>query len=137
MDFMSMNGPETQGPQYGPNESQYIPPLETWPPQQPMQAQQTPMASGWQYHDPHGTLSPYGGQPTDVPVLPQIEKRSVVVPWIFVGIGVLIPLSALVVGIWAMIQARHEVDKRFHAIAAVAMGLFTLHMLPLIAIIAS
>lgn len=120
---MSVNGPET--PKYGPNESQYIPPLETWPPQQPtQQAPGAPMATGWQYHDPHGTMSPYGMQPTDVPVLPQIEKRSVVVPWIFVALGLIIPLSALIVGIWAAIQARHEVDKRFHAVAAAGIGLF-------------
>jgi hypothetical protein len=123
---MSVNGPET--PKYGPNESQYIPPLETWPPQQPAQAQQGPAMAGWQYHDPHGTSTAYGIQPTEVPVLPQIEKRSVVVPWIFVGLGLLIPLSALIVGIWAAIQARHEVDKRFHAVAAAGLGLFALQI---------
>jgi hypothetical protein len=108
---MSVNGPESpmggQRPttnQYGAtapygapaqgynDQSQYVPPLQSWPPQAPG--------------------APVYAQP----------KRSLVAPWLFVGLGLIIPLSALIAGIWGASKAKD--DERCKAIAIVGIAVF-------------
>jgi hypothetical protein len=90
---MSFDGPEA--PTYTADQSQYVAPLQSWPPQ----ASQAP-----------------------VHVAP---RRSIVLPWVFVALGVIIPLSALITGIWAMVQARGG-DRRYVTIAVVGIAVFLL-----------
>ena len=85
--------------QYSPDQSQYVPPLQSWPPQ----GQQVPQFSPVPYT--------------------QAPQHSVVLPWIFVAIGLVIPLSALIAGIWALTKVR-ERGSRYLAIGISGIGLF-------------
>ena len=96
---MSVEGP--QNPAYTPDQSQYIPPLQSWPPQAP-QAAHVPQFSPVPYTEP---------------------QHSVVLPWIFVALGLVIPLSALIAGIWALTKVR-ERGGRYLAIGISGIGLF-------------
>ena len=105
---MSPNSPETPTQKYGPDQSQYIPPLESWPPQAPAMNQYQPHA-----YDHHEIAAPPA-------------QESVVVPWCFVGLGILIPLSALIVGIWAL--TRTHSDNRYVTLAFAGCGVFAVMM---------
>lgn len=110
-----MNGPETPSTnqyaaapaypapsqQYTPDQSQYVPPLQSWPPQAP-QAQQPQQYQQWPQQFQHQA---YDHRYVE-------ERKSVVLPWIFVGLGIFIPLSALIAGIWALFQVRKR-DARY------------------------
>ena len=94
---MGASRPEVN--QFTPDQSQYVPPLQSWPPQQA--------------HVPQFSTVPASAE----------QKHSVVLPWIFVALGLVLPLSALVVGIWACFKVR-ERGGRYLAIAVSGLGLF-------------
>jgi hypothetical protein len=102
---MTPDGSDTTTQQYDPNQSQYIPPLETWPPQDPAT---------------HG----YRTGAYDFQAPPPPAQPSVTVPWIFVGLGLIIPLTALIAGIWGL--TRSHSDNRYTAIAFGGFGVFAL-----------
>ena len=82
--------------QYSADQSQYVPPLQSWPPSAPQ------------------------AQPAPGNVVPQ---RSVLAPWLFVALGLIIPISALITAVWAGFQARSG-DRRYVWIAIVGFVLF-------------
>lgn len=99
-------GTDPNSPQYSPDQSQYVPALESWPPQCP-----TGYLPADSFHQ-------------QVPAPPQ--RDSVTLPWIFAGLGLLIPLSALTVGILAL--TRTHSDNRYVHIALAGFGVFALTM---------
>lgn len=85
--------PAAPAQQYSPDQSQYVPPLESWPPKY---------------------------QPSVI----YVERcRSIVLPWIFVVLGLIIPISALITAIWAVPKAR-DGDSRYTVISIVGFVLF-------------
>lgn len=118
---MAQNGPDSSPPQYTPDQSQYIPPLESWPPQ-------APQTHGYQATQEYGAPQQYSNQPFMqdynqgyAPPAPP-EQPSVTLPWIFVALGFFIPLSALIVGVWAL--TRTHSDSRYTWIAFAGFGMF-------------
>ena len=93
---MSVNGvQDSPTTQYSADQSQYVPPLESWPPKY---------------------------QPTVV----YVERpRSVVGPWLFILLGLVIPISALITAIWAIPKARAG-DSRYTVISVAGFTLFFL-----------
>jgi hypothetical protein len=102
---MAPNGSDATTQQYDPDQSQYVPPLETWPPQGPAT---------------HG----YRTGAYDFQAPPPPAREPVVAQWIFVGLGLIVPLSALVVGLWAL--TRTHSDSRYTRIAFAGFGVFAL-----------
>lgn len=102
---MAPNGTDNTTQQFSPDQSQYIPPLETWPPQGP---------SAYSHHMHADDIKPP----------PAPELPSVTLPWIFVALGLLIPLSALIVGIWSL--TRTHSDNRYVTLAFAGFGVFAL-----------
>ena len=90
---------------YRPDQSQYIPPLESWPPQ----GQATPnyVATAYDFQAP-----------------PPPARPSVLLPWLLVGCGLIIPLVALIVGLWAW--TRSHSDNRYTAVMFGGIGMFAL-----------
>ena len=107
---MASDGSDTTTQQYRPDQSQYIPPLESWPPQ----------ASQTRGNDVNPHVNPYDYMPPPAPP----RRPSVVAPWFVVALGLLIPLSALIAGIWAW--TRTHSDSRYTAIAFAGFGVFAL-----------
>jgi hypothetical protein len=99
------NGSDTPTHQYSPDQSQYVPPLESWPPQAPTS---------------HGyAATAYDYQAPAAPARP-----SVLLPWILVACGLIIPLVALIVALWAW--TRSHSDSRYTAIMFGGFGVFAL-----------
>ena len=109
---MSIERPEAQGPSthqysapaqqpapsnpYSPNESQYVAPLQAWPPQELL----TPM---------------------------QDERKPVILPWLFVALGIIMPLSAIITAIYAGSKTR-DGDSRYFYIAVAGVIVFVVMM---------